>query len=153
MSGPNGYHTDDSLLKVNSEYITQFQESMVPHINSYFKKLTNKTIKNATLASWGMIYGNGSYSKHHVHPKADLAIVYYVKVPDNMGRDNGLLEIVDPRPAARWDINHNSIYNITPIEGTGVIFPAWLEHQVTPHYIDGDRISISTNVFIDYEDY
>ena len=153
MRGTNGYHTDISVLKKDNKYVKAFHQIISKEVIDYFGKTTGKSIKNAELTSWGMIYGHGAYSEKHTHPKADLAVVYYVKTPLDLPSSDGVLEIQDPRPAARWDINcSNLFFSAKPTEGTGVVFPAWLEHYVTPHYKDSDRIAIATNVFIDYED-
>jgi uncharacterized protein (TIGR02466 family) len=109
------------------------------------------------MASWGMIYGLGDYSTPHTHPLADISTVYYCKVPEGLLEEwekskPGAFHYIDPRPASRWDRNFatNSVESIPAKEGTGAIHPGWLEHYVTPHYLKVDRISISTNVFIDH---
>ena len=59
----------------------------------------------------------------------------------------GTLHIVDPRSIARatQDITNQPVFTR---EGDGYIFPGWLEHFVTPHDEDGDRICITTNMHI-----
>ena len=44
----------------------------------------------------------------------------------------GDLSFMDPRPAAKMDMRFadESILNIKPVEGQGLIFPGWLEHYV-----------------------
>lgn len=37
---------------------------------------------------------------------------------------------------------------VDPESGTLIIFPAWLSHCVAPHLGNGDRISVSFNVFL-----
>jgi len=105
---------------------------------------------NSRLVSWGMIYGPGAHSRIHCHPGVDLSLSYYCKTPDDMKGDEGSFEYIDPRHAARWDRNFDfSPGRIYPKEGGGAIFPSWLDHYVNPHYCDGDRICIATNIFID----
>jgi uncharacterized protein (TIGR02466 family) len=169
MSGPQGFHTDFSLLKSDNFYIKLFHAKITEQIVFYYEYLTGENLneKNVTLTSWGMIYGPGDHSLTHTHPAADIATAYYVKVPNNMlndwrrqndeGLKNSLTTVmpgsfnhIDPRPAARWDFSFskNSDNTVEVNEGTGTIFPGWLEHFVTPHYVEEDRICIATNVFI-----
>ena len=51
------------------------------------------------------------------------------------------------KEAAEFD--HFGRYaHIEPEPGTLIIFPAWLSHAVAPHLGNGDRISVSFNVFL-----
>jgi uncharacterized protein (TIGR02466 family) len=154
MGGPHGYHTKEDLLSRNNVFMKQFHELVSEQIVAYYSSITDEEIgPNTKMVSWGMIYGPGDYSKPHVHPLADIATSYYCKVPKGLLKEGeGTFHHIDPRPAAKWDTNFTdtSINSITPKEGTGAIFPGWLEHYVTPHFLEEDRICISTNVFIDH---
>jgi hypothetical protein len=71
-------------------------------------------------------------------------------VPSDMVGGN--LSFMDPRPAAKMDVKfeNESILNIKPVEGHGVLFPGWLEHFVEPHNSNDYRICITTNFYIDH---
>jgi len=156
MAGPTGYHTSLDLLKHDNKYISQFKKHLASQVAEYYVNLTGKNLyddRNAYFTSWGMIYGAGDYSKIHTHPKADLAVAYYIKVPKHNNSIEGSFSHIDPRPAARWDNNFMGAIepSINPNEGEGIIFPGWLEHYVNPHQSDEDRVCIATNVFITNE--
>ena len=158
MAGPQGYHTKEELLSRNNPFIIEFREKISEKIIEYYSTITDDSMgPNTKMASWGMIYGPGDYSTLHTHPLADMATAYYCKVPEGLLEEwekskPGAVHFIDPRPASRWDRNFtiNSVEPIPAKEGTGAIFPGWLEHYVTPHYLKEDRIAIATNVFIDH---
>jgi uncharacterized protein (TIGR02466 family) len=163
MAGPHGYHTNFELIESDNKFVREFHKKITEQIIKYYSHIMEGHVMgdNTRLVSWGMIYGPGDYSKVHTHPKADISTTYYVKVPNNMLDDQtdsntipGSFYHLDPRPACRWDINFadNTEMPTTAKEGTGYIFPGWLEHYVTPHYVKGDRICISTNIFADHKD-
>jgi hypothetical protein len=124
-----------------------------------------KIPEGSVMVSWAMLYGAGDWSKAHTHPGADLSVTYYPQVPEELSslkvKENkdyevsrpGAFTYLDPRPAARWDVNllkDSNAKEIMPVEGQGAITPGWLEHYVTPHHIEGGlRICIASNVFID----
>ena len=147
-----GYHTKEDLFTRDNPFIKEFHQIISTKIKEYYSSITGNSMGFHTrMASWGMIYGAGNHSKIHTHPGADIYSAYYCKVPDELLED-GALTYIDPRPSARWDRNFTKKSSrwIAAREGTGIIFPAWLEHYVTPHYSKNNRICISTNVFIDH---
>lgn len=153
MAGPNGYHTKDDLLSRNNPFMEMFHKKVSEQIVTYYEAITGRVIgPNTKMVSWGMIYSAGDYSKTHTHPLADIATAYYCKVPKGLAGEDGAFHHIDPRPAGRWDTNFtDSSMNFVPAkESTGAIFPGWLEHYVTPHFLEEDRICIATNVFIDH---
>jgi len=169
MAGLHGYHTDIDILKIDNKYIKLFHKEISNQFIEYYNTTTDYDLrnKNVSMVGWGMIYGPGDYSKTHTHPSADIVLAYYTKVPSNMmteydrqnaiGNNNsitntmpGTLHTIDPRGAARWDMNYtdNSLQEFKAKEGTGIIFPGWLEHYVTPHYVEDDRVCIAVNLKI-----
>lgn len=153
-----GKHTDFSLFydfevgKRKDEYVGNFYNEIVELIFEYGEKYIDKHFRDTTAPStkitpWAMIYGPNDYSKIHNHPGIDLAIVYYAKVPKTSGT-NGNIEFYDPRPGASWDYNNNNknIKSFKPEEGSGFIFPGWLQHGTTPHKVDDERVCIAINV-------
>lgn len=143
----NGYHTKEDILKDNNKFIQEFKNIIQHNAESYYGK---KFSANTRMSAWGMIYGPDSYSVPHGHTHTDLSSAYYCKVPNDMVGGN--LSLMDPRPAAKMDVRFadDSILNIKPVEGHGIIFPGWLEHFVEPHKSSGYRICITTNFFIDH---
>ena len=148
-----GYHTNEDLLSRDNTFIKQFHKLITSHIKEYYSKnFSGEMGPNTKMVSWGMIYGKGHHSVMHNHAGADLSSAYYCKVPSNLNNLEGNFVMNDPRAAARYDKNYTnfSSFPIQPKEGTGIIFPGWLEHHTIPHNSDEDRICITTNVFIDH---
>lgn len=147
-----GYHTKEDLLTRNNSYIQSFHNIITSQVKEFYFNLTGKEAgPNTKMGSWAMIYGKGHHSRVHVHPLADFSSAYYCKVP-KLNEGEGDFIAQDPRPAAKWDRNYTkqSSFTYTPKEGQGIIFPGWLDHYVSPHSSDEDRICITTNVFIDH---
>ena len=151
MAGPNGYHTKEDIMTRDNPFIKEFHKLISGVVSDYYPRICDNVVgENSTLVSWGMIYGSGAHSRVHTHPGVDLSISYYCKVPDGLTGKDGSFNFLDPRHAARWDRNFDFTPGmIAPKVGSGAIFPSWLDHYVNPHYCDGDRICIATNVFID----
>jgi uncharacterized protein (TIGR02466 family) len=82
----------------------------------------------------------------HRHSGCILSGVVYLKVPENSGniifyRENlyyGILHTINE--------NNRPIMQLTPIENGLLMFPAFLEHEVTPNLSNKTRISIAFNV-------
>ena len=57
------------------------------------------------MEAWPLVVRAGGYCRLHVHPGWTLSGVYYIDAGDVLGDrpDSGLLEFVDPRPAAEND--------------------------------------------------
>ncbi len=142
-----GYHTKEDLLNHNNNFIHEFRRIIVDNAQEYYGK---KFGINSKMVAWAMIYEPNNYSKPHTHPLADISTAYYCKVPQNI--KGGEFSIIDPRPAAKNDVRFadDSVVTITPEEGTGIIFPGWLDHYVEPHKSNELRICITTNIFIDH---
>ena len=162
MGGPSGYHSSGDILQWDKErlpwrdkYITEFHEQISNHIQAYYNISFGKLDKkHAKLWSWAMIYGRGDFSILHSHGNSLISSVYCVKIPDNMIMDKqpnnispGTFHAVDPRSTAKIALNKTR-HPVLLEEGQGLIFPGWLEHFVTPHNIDDDRICITTNMRI-----
>lgn len=78
----------------------------------------------------------------HCHPGFTLSGIYYVAVPDEVGRSgkSGCLDFVSPLPPSRG--SYPDVVTLVPQEGYLYVFDSWLYHR--PHPIDsGLRISIS----------
>lgn len=148
-----GYHTKEDLLSRNNPFIQEFHKIISKQILEYHSNISRTPLgPNTKMVSWGMIYNSGDHSVTHTHAQADISSAYYCKVPKGLSNGQGEFRHLDPRPAARWDTNfaEQSFQEITPKEGMGIIFPGWLEHYVTPHNLNEERICITTNVFIDH---
>ena len=98
---------------------------------------------------------SGGYHTVHNHPGCLWAGVYYIADGDldpEGGPSNGKLELIDPRAGVQMIHIDNTIlhgrYQVDPLPGLMVVFPAWLNHMVHPFVGKGERISISFNVLL-----
>lgn len=91
----------------------------------------------------------GKNNSPHHHPDCMLAVVYYVKVPQNSGD----ILLHDPRgsilwqdPQARTDVNWQSYrpyHKITPTPGMLLIVPGYVIHSVETNLSQEMRLSIA----------
>jgi uncharacterized protein (TIGR02466 family) len=101
--------------------------------------------------SWANVIGEGGYHKLHAHRNNAWAGVYYVSAPAVTGEsDAGYIEFPDPRGAAAMITpDHSGLalnpVSIQPVEGTLLIFPAWMQHFVNPYRGSGQRLTIAFN--------
>ncbi|WP_327357781.1 TIGR02466 family protein [Streptomyces sp. NBC_01304] len=96
--------------------------------------------------AWAVVYRPEGLHMLHSHHDAAWSGVFYVST-GRMEKDTGLLQFVDPRPAAAArELDRSPLHTVTPVPGLLVAFPAWLRHWVTPYQGDTERIVIAFNV-------
>ena len=107
----------------------------------------NKVIKR--IDWWININPQHSFNVPHVHPKSDIAVVYYAKVDD----ESSVLSLVRNDGAI-----HTSLYDkqpqmlnftIKPAVGRLYAFPSHLIHYVRNNASEDDRVSIAFNVTLE----
>jgi uncharacterized protein (TIGR02466 family) len=105
------------------------------------------------LEAWANVLRAGGYHNVHDHPNAVWSGVYYVRAapPDKARPLAGAIEFLDPRQGADANSLPGSILRerlrFAPSPGLMIVFPGWLRHLVHPVAGDGERISISFNVY------
>ena len=103
---------------------------------------------------WYNINHKDCYNDLHDHPGADLAGIFYIKIP-NQSEPVGDLMFMDPFNYNQSNL-HESMnpkvpvrsYKVTPTEGRFYMFPGHLLHRVEPNQTHEDRISIAFNMNI-----
>ena len=129
---------------------------LVVEINNRLEALRNtigfKDELNLKVDSmWININHPYSYNSLHIHPNSYMSGVYYVKVPENSGNlvlkhPTRLQSLFTPPDVLKgYNENNSSTWNISPEAGKLVIFPSWIEHEVTQNLSGEDRISIAFN--------
>ena len=101
---------------------------------------------------WSIINKKGTFNTSHNHPGSYLSAAYYVKAPDECGD----IHFFDPNEIKKF--NSPPIENSTELsasgfsikaqEGSLLIFPSYLYHDVGKNLSNEDRIVISFNVSI-----
>lgn len=153
-SNEGGFHSNDislqdkdlqSLLKSITHYSQIFSEGLGLKGNRVVNQI------------WCNINGYGDFNKNHRHMNSCLSGVYYVQTPLKGGKihfvreGNDLIDAYWYRYTEQYN-THNSIeFSVPPRAGLLLLFPSWLEHYVSPHYVnphthDEKRISYSFNV-------
>jgi uncharacterized protein (TIGR02466 family) len=99
---------------------------------------------------WVNLMGRGAVHGLHLHPHSTISGSYYVAVPSGAPG----LKFEDPRlerfmaapPRARGARRANRAW-VTIAARTGglVLFESWLRHEVPPHPLAAERVSISFN--------
>ena len=115
-------------------------------IHETLKSVRIKGPKEFTISMWINVNNKGDWNMYHDHLGVDLSGVYYVKVP----KDSGDITFKDPRTGSESDhiVGLPTHMPLVPQEGVLLMFPAFLEHMVTPSKSDEERISIAYNVMM-----
>jgi uncharacterized protein (TIGR02466 family) len=131
-------------------------QPLIEQINQRLEQLRDdvKFIDQAFLrveSMWININHPYSYNSNHIHPNSYISGVYYVKVPENSGNlvlrhPSNLISIFTPSDVIKqFNTMNSSKWNIIPNDGDLVMFPSWIEHEVTQNISGEDRISFAFN--------
>jgi len=156
VSNRGGWQSDGNIFDWRMPELSVLSQAIEVGFHSLRRTLAPDHAGLATaslrLDGWANVNRDGHYNRSHSHAGAHWSGVYYVDAgaPDPSVPDNGTLELIDPRhlggavPAPGFPLGHRLL--VTPEPGLLVMFPAWLEHWVTPYRGKGERISIAFNV-------
>ena len=103
--------------------------------------------------SWIVSQYKGEYNPWHKH-SGHLSGVIYLKIPEDMDKHfekemedhypvSGMIQFTYGESA---NLRSDTI-TFKPEVGQFLIFPSWLKHSVYPFYCDGERRSMSFNVY------
>ena len=150
----NGYSSYASLthLHKTSPYFAELEMRLKPHVQKMIRhlqwNLMGKKVEMTTC--WTNIMGMGAHHTLHIHPYSVLSGVYYVEAP----KGSCPIKFEDPRmdsfmaaPPRKADAPFGTqpYIHFPPIAGQFILFESWMRHEVTPHLIDKERISVSFN--------
>ena len=101
---------------------------------------------------WAIINKKGTFNSSHNHPGSYLSAAYYVKAPNNCGNihfydPNEIKKFNSPPIENRTELSASG-FSIKAQEGSLLIFPSYLYHDVGKNLSNEDRIVISFNVSI-----
>ena len=101
---------------------------------------------------WSIINKKGTFNTSHNHPGSYLSAAYYVKAPDECGDihffdPNEIKKFNSPPIENRTELSASG-FTIKAQEGSLLIFPSYLYHDVGKNLSNEDRIVISFNVSI-----
>ena len=153
ISNVGGYQSDD--LQLDEPVLETLIDEIEKHANQFAKGFINTECCNNQIVDniWFNINGHKDFNKSHNHPKTDIAGVCYITTPENCG--NLVFEHPAINVLSYYDcdgkIEHYNDYNsstweIKPSINNLHLFPAWLNHYVSPNENEtGPRISFSFN--------
>ena len=141
------YHTDDILQNVT--YFLNLK-TVILNANRYHLKKLDYEYEHLEMTSmWANHLFAGDAHPPHTHSNNFLSGVYYLK----SGKNTSPIQFFDPRPQAnvlrprnKPNTMNSSMMQFNSVQGTGYIFPAWLQHWVPP--TNEERISISWNIIL-----
>ena len=149
ISNVGGWQSDAvGIEECKSRFI---QKIMIESLTG-FKPMSNKTYMK--VEGWTNVNKPGDYNRLHDHPVSELSGVLWIKTPPNSGN----LRFVTPQLFSRYkELDSYTqefkeptysfmTYNFYPKEGTMLIFPSVLQHEVTENKSSEDRISYSFNI-------
>jgi uncharacterized protein (TIGR02466 family) len=127
----------------------------VAKTNDYSMEECNKL--RVITDAWYHVTRFGGYISNHTHPNASWSAVYMVdpgEQPDDLPK-GGVLSFKDPRPHAnmyldpgneRWIRQfHMGSLNYEMRPGDLLVFPSFIQHEVTPYLGQAPRLTIAAN--------
>ena len=119
---------------------------------SQFEPMSEKA--SMTVEGWKNINGPGDFNTIHNHPRCHLSGVLWIKTPKNSGDIvftspqlfDRFQELDSYTEEFKFNTNSYMTYYVHPREGSMLIFPSSLNHQVEENKSDEDRISYSFNI-------
>ena len=143
----HGYHTGDDLHTIS--YFANLREKVLNVNKEYMKDLKFKYDELEITSMWANKLLVGEAHPPHTHSNNFLSGVYYLKAAG----ETAPIQFFDPRPQAnvlrprnKSNWNNSSMIQFDAVNGTGLVFPSWLQHWVpSTHH---ERISVSWNVLV-----
>ena len=163
-SNRGGWQSND-INKDKHEEFVKLKKEITRHLQVYhsevfrgmkFKGNVTQSIDNM----WLMINEKHHYVDWHIHHKATLSGVYYIK---HDGVENGNIMFKHPEHpqmsalhwkkelVEAWDMTSGEIFIIPPSSNMLLIFPSWTEHKVELNLKNDPRISLSFNSILSSE--
>ncbi len=154
ISNRGGWHSNYDFFTCNTF------SPFLKYICSNAEKSLIYTCNLHLNSMWINVNQKGDYNKCHIHPGSTLSGVFWIKTPDNCGNltfysDNSYSEhnlITNTSEKICKKFNYYSNFSFTPKEGTMILFPSNMLHDVEINESESDRISIAFNLnFVDTE--
>ena len=153
-------------------YTTQVESILDCPELSYLKKEINDRVQHfilETLAiqpnegteyylykSWVNLLKPGNFAYPHIHRNSMYSFVYYVNVPDDSGSIRFLREGGHSTHGfdsyqinySGFNLLNSSEWKVTPTNGTLLVFPSNVKHEILPNLSPYNRYSIAGNYFV-----
>ena len=148
-SNKGGWQSKDNYYEDN--ILSQIISGGLSHLGPCYK-YPDFFIKSI----WININKKNDFNCLHAHPECDLSGVLWINIP----KGSGNFEFVSPHSFTgssiigsyderfKSDTYNYHAYQLYPKEGSMLVFPSYLQHQVERNESDEDRISVSFNLAI-----
>ena len=155
--GPNGETTKLEADLLSEPELENLRKKIDEEVYNFAKSLQIDFSKHGLkrINSWGNLQKKGNYIKEHRHNNTQFSGVFYLQTPENSG------DIIFTTRNATWIISYwepsltgyddlNSFEKRFSPQQCGIfLFPAHLDHYVTPSHSEEERYSISFNYNLD----
>ena len=157
VNRPNGETTKLEADLLDCPELKKLENKITEEVHNYARLLQIDLTKHGLkrINSWGNLQRKGNYIAQHRHNNTQFAGVFYLQTPKDSG------DIVFFTRNATWITSHwepsvtgyddlNSFEKRFEPEECGIfLFPAHLDHYVTPSNSNLERYSISFNYNLD----
>ena len=155
--GPNGETTKLEADLLSEPELENLRKKIDEEVYNFAKSLQIDFSKHGLkrINSWGNLQKKGNYIKEHRHNNTQFSGVFYLQTPENSG------DIIFTTRNATWINSYwepsltgyddlNSFEKRFSPQQCGIfLFPAHLDHYVTPSHSEEERYSISFNYNLD----
>ena len=155
--GPNGETTKLEADLLSEPELENLRKKIDEEVYNFAKSLQIDFSKHGLkrINSWGNLQKKGNYIKEHRHNNTQFSGVFYLQTPENSG------DIIFTTRNATWINSYwepsltgyddlNSFEKRFSPQQCGIfLFPAHLDHYVTPSQSEEERYSISFNYNLD----
>ena len=123
--------------------LDNFREEININLKTYCDGLNFEWRPYNIDSSWVVFFERGNYGHLHNYGTVDISGVYYLKKDSN----DGDIYFRSPISQAQTSLCFNGgDLQVPTRQGGLLLFPGWLNHGVTTHNSDEERISVSFNV-------
>lgn len=141
-----GYTSYGSMSRLHEQFtpFERLKQKLDPVVRRFARQLGMEfeTGELALSALWVNVMPRNCYHAFHLHPLSVISGTYYVTV----GKGASPLRIEDPRAAQFMAAPPRQFqHDLKPRDGEIILFESWLRHEVPPHQMAQDRISVSFN--------
>ena len=155
--GPNGETTKLEADLLSEPELENLRKKIDEEVYNFAKSLQIDFSKHGLkrINSWGNLQKKGNYIKEHRHNNTQFSGVFYLQTPENSG------DIIFTTRNATWINSYwepsltgyddlNSFEKRFSPQQCGIfLFPAHLDHYVTPSHSEEERYSFSFNYNLD----
>ena len=154
-AGFTSYGSDQKLHE-KEEIFKELATGLVPHVKEFFTLIKAFPPKKIACADmWCTINRPTSVHPRHIHPLSACSGTYYVNAEPEMGNIN----IHDPYDNRAMGAMYQTdsplaydTYSINVKSRKAVMFPGWVSHSVQQNLSNKDRIGVSFNYRVLYDD-